>query len=97
MGKGSGFMYSILVELLSFPSYLAKVGVIFSVHQSIFHSSHNDPKAAMLCSQSYKLQLFIAMLTFWFGSGAQFWNEVEALRVGLLWGKPESPVSIHFR
>lgn len=80
-------MYSILVELLSFPSCLAKIGVIFSVHQSIFHSSHNDPKGAMLCSQSYTLQPFIAVLTFSFGSGAQFWSEVRALRVGLCCGE----------
>lgn len=80
-------MCSILVELLSFPSCLAKVGVIFSVHQSIFHSSCNDPKGAMLCSRSYKLQPFTAMLTFWFGSGAQFWTEDRALRVGLCCGE----------
>lgn len=87
MEKGSGFMYSISVELLSFPSCLAKIGVIFSVHQGIFHSSHNDLKGAMLGSQSYKLQPCIAMLIFWFGSGAQFWSEVRALRVGLCCGE----------
>lgn len=80
-------MYSISVELLSFPSCLAKISIIFSVHQSFFHSSYNDLEGTMLCSQSYKLQPFTALLTFWFGSKAQFWSEVRTLRVDLCCGE----------